>query len=184
VASDHLFSTAWLKWGRAIIHAEALKADIDSFRGDADANPVLAYRAEYHAKRHGFSIVPAVVNMMPARWGLILGDIVSNYRAAIDHLAWAIVRRGHRPPSTLTDRQQRRVCFPIYDSRTAFNNAVSVARAGDTNLPGAGRSDIAKIRAQQPYHYGTEGQRFESSRARHELPANRQFQSVEGTIQK
>jgi hypothetical protein len=154
VKSEHLFASAWLKWGRAIVHAEALRADIDAFRGDADADPILSFRAEYQPKRHGFSVTPTIVDLPPARWGLMLGDVVSNFRAALDHLAWAIVSRGSSPPGGLTDSQQRRVYFPIYDERDDFNAKLA------TRLPGAKRPDIAKIRALQPYRYGAKRRPF------------------------
>jgi hypothetical protein len=148
MASDHLFASAWLKWGRAIVHGEMLKADIETLRSDSDAHPVLAYRAEYQAKRHGFAVVPGVVDLPPPRWSVLLGDVASNFRAALDHLAWAIVSRGDTPPQSLTERAQRKVCFPIYDTRDRFNGSLAVC------LPGARRVDIAKIRFLQPYHYG------------------------------
>ena len=31
------------------------------------------------------------------RWGLMLGDVLAAYRAALDRAAWAVVERGEHP---------------------------------------------------------------------------------------
>jgi hypothetical protein len=142
-AADHRFASAWLKWGQAVLHAEALHADIA-----AAAKPDVWCRAEYIPRRHGFSIIPEMTALPPARWSLLLGDIASNYRAALDHLAWALVGRGSSPPDTLTEAGRRRIGFPVCDTRADFNDVVL------RRLPGARRSDVAKVRAAQPYHHG------------------------------
>jgi hypothetical protein len=145
--SDHLFASAWLKWGRAIIHAEALKADLDTFRADPEADPVLLSRVDYEPERDGFSIRPTTIDMMPARWSVLLGDIAHNYRASLDHIAWAVVSRGTKPPATLSKGQRRAVAFPIYCCRETFDRKL------DKRLPGATAGDVEKIRARQPYHH-------------------------------
>lgn len=143
---DHLFDSAWLKLGRAIHHAQALQAAIDE---DQDANdPLLSVRTEYQPGRHGFAVYATAVRAVPSSWGLLLGDIAFNFRCALDHLAWALVSRGRTPPETLTTKQQKGVYFPVAKRREDFNS--SLARM----LPGAKRSDIAKVRAMQPYRNG------------------------------
>jgi len=130
------------------MHAQTLQADIERVGNEADAYPVLAFRTEYHPKRHGFAVIAEDIAPIPARWPLLLGDIANNYRAALDHLAWALVSRGRTPPAKLTNRQKKAVYFPIYKERAEFNGRVPA------QLPGVRRADLAKVRRYQPYHHG------------------------------
>lgn len=143
---DHLFDSPWLKLGRAIHHAQALQAEIDEDQTADD--PLLSVRTEYQSARHGFAVYATAVRPVPSSWGLLVGDIAFNFRCALDHLAWALVSRGRTPPETLTTKQQKGVYFPIAKRREDFNSSLAGM------LPGVGRSDIAKVRATQPYHNG------------------------------
>jgi hypothetical protein len=154
---DPLFDSAWFKWAQAIVHAEALQADIEARRGDGATYPVLAFRTEYQPKRHGFAVIIEDVAPIPVRWRLVLGDMASNYRAALDHLAWALVCRGRTPPAELTADAEKAIYFPILQDRTGFNGELPI------KLPGVRRADVAKVRRRQPYHKG------KRSRSRHAL---------------
>lgn len=145
---DPLFDSAWLKWAQGLRHAEALKADIVRLGHQPDAYPVLAHRAEYQPKRHGFSVIAEEFAPIPVRWPLMLGDTANTYRSALEHLAWALVSRGRTPPARLTKWQEKSVYFPIHQERGEFNAKVA------TQLPGVRRADLAKVRRYQPYHNG------------------------------
>jgi hypothetical protein len=149
VPHDPLFDSAWLKWGRAVVHAQDLVGDLDTFGGVGGPGPMIAVRAAYEPRRHGFAINVVDIDPMPPTWGLILGDIANNLRSAVDHLAWALVSRGRTPPATLNEKQRRQVYFPICNMKDKFNE--SLARM----LPGARRADVAIVRRYQPYHHGT-----------------------------
>jgi hypothetical protein len=148
VAHDPLFDSAWLKWGRAVVHLQALEADLDSFGPDSDRQPTLAVRAEYHPKRHGFGVYITHIDPAPAIWGLLLGDAANNLRSALDQLAWALVERGATPTTTLNAPERNEIYFPIAEYRNAFNGGLP------RKLPGVSRADIAKVRRYQPYHRG------------------------------
>ncbi len=154
-AYDAAFESAWYKWGQAMVHAQALRADIDAVNEDGSADAVRAFRAHYYAKRHGFGLVVEDVSPIPVRWRLRLGDIASNYRASLDHLAWALVCRGRTPPGSgkLTAKQESAVYFPICDERTVFNAEIRVPPTAKSRLklPGVRRADAAKVRRRQPY---------------------------------
>lgn len=105
-------------------------------------------RTKYDAHRHGFVAVIEKVEPVPVSWRLLLGDAASNFRAALDHLAWALVSRGTRSPDVLTPSEEAAVYFPIFDDRLKYN--ASLCR----KLPGVGRADLAKVRRCQPYHVG------------------------------
>jgi hypothetical protein len=149
VSHDELFDSAWLKWGHALGHSQALRHAITA-RSGKDANPVRAFRTEYQPKRHGFAIVVEDVEPIPVRWRLLMGDIANNYRAALDHFAWALVTRGHTPPETskLTPSQERAIYFPVFDDRAKYNKALP------RYLPGVRRADLTKVRWCQPYRRG------------------------------
>ena len=86
------------------------------------------------------------IKSLPVDWGLRVGDIAANYRSALDHIAWAIVKRGRTP--TLTRQEAGRIYFPLANSRAVFNGSLA------TKLPGARRADIAIVRRYQPYTIG------------------------------
>jgi hypothetical protein len=151
---DPRFDSPWLKWGRAVVHAQVLQADLDVLGTDGGDQPTFAVWADYQPKRHGFAIVITDIDPMPTHWGLVLGDVANNLRSALDQLAWAIVSRGRTPPDRLTDEAQRKIYFPVAESRKRFNGGLK------TKLPGATRTDIATVRRYQPYHHGRRGRWF------------------------
>lgn len=144
---DPLFRGAWLKWAHGLGHAQALDADIEAFSFDGHRDPLLGVQADYDPRRHGFSVRATAIAPVPSHWGLMLGDVAHNYRSALDHIAWAVVCRGRKPPTVLTESQQRAIQFPIADARAAFNSSLR------SRLPGARRADVGVIRRRQPYHY-------------------------------
>jgi hypothetical protein len=147
-AYDPLFESAWVKWAQAIVHSQTLHRDIEARATNGHLDPIRAFRTEYHPKRHGFAVIIEDVAPIPVRWRLLLGDIANNYRAALDHLAWALVTRGRTPPGTLKPRQEKAVYFPIFEDRLKYNAALA------RNLPGVRRADLAKVRWGQPYRNG------------------------------
>jgi hypothetical protein len=148
VSYDPLFDSAWAKWAQGVRHAHALGDDIDAFHSKRNRAPILEAKTKYDAKRHGFVITAVNVEPVPPLWSLILGDAANNFRSALDHLAWALVSRGHTPPHVLNDRQEKSVYFPIYEDRSRYNASLS------GKLPGVRRADLAKVRRHQPYHQG------------------------------
>lgn len=158
MSHDPLFDSAWLKWSQAMRHSQALEAEIEAFRADSRPHPGFASRAEYQPKRHGFSVRVEQIGPMPIRMRLLLGDAASNFRASLDHLAWALVIRGHTPPGSgkLTDKQEGSVYFPICHQRMAFNGEIRIPTNANScpKLPGVRRADSAKVRAHQPYLHG------------------------------
>ena len=105
------------------------------------------FGTHYTAKRHCVSLVLYdVVDPFPPLWGLLLGDMVHNYRCCLDHVAWALYKRGKSP--NLTERQEQNVGFPICAKRSTFNNTIK------QKLPGVKRADTAIVRRFQPFAPG------------------------------
>src|ERR1700733_3265146 len=147
--------------GKAVAHAQTLDVEVKAYSERAHTEPLASLRIEYNSKRHGFVLsINKILIPIPQRWGLMLGDIANNYRCALDHLAWALVPRGEKPPGTLSGNQRRKIGFPIKDLRSEFNGEL---RAG-TLLPGVRRADVAKVRSRQPYLRGTKGSRHHAFR--------------------
>jgi hypothetical protein len=74
-------------------------------------------------------------------WHCVVGDIVHNLRASLDHLACALVRAGG-------GTVQRKTCFVIAESEAAFNKAL------DGALFGATRQARDTVRLLKPYSGG------------------------------
>jgi hypothetical protein len=140
------FESPWLKWAQAVINADVLEDNINELAKQG-VNPMrFGMTKEYDAKRHCIIITVGpdeVPTVFPKQWGLLLGDIVHNYRSSLDHLAWALYKRGSTP--SLPERQEKLVYFPIADERTEFNGSLK------RKLPGVRRADAAIVRRYQPY---------------------------------
>lgn len=111
VTDTHPPSSARLKLGRAEHHRDTLSKAVDEFRARD------AYEFPYRLRSTPFSTRNVLVehyvevNEQPPadEWSLILGDVLTNLRAALDHSVYRhVVSR-----TTLTDAQVRHVQMPI-----------------------------------------------------------------------
>lgn len=155
--TDSAFDSAWLKWAHAVRHTQALEDEIEAFNGDVQRESILRLGSHYEPKRHGFIVTIQEVEPIPARWSLLLGDAANNFRAALDHLAWALTLRGRTPPASgrLKNWQEQAIYFPICKERDKFNAEIRLPT--DTSrpkLPGIRLADSAKLRRHQPFHTG------------------------------
>lgn len=171
--SDHdpLFDSAWLKFGWSIVHAQALQSDIAIHTGPDPAFSLAT--PKYDPKLHAFVVSVATMTPIPPTWGLHLGDFVACTRAALDHLAWALVASGKTP--NLSERKLRLIYFPISDTRGDFNDSLR------QRLPGVRRADIAIVRRHQPYITGNRKARWHCLATLRELSnddKHRQIQPV------
>jgi hypothetical protein len=97
----------------------------------------------------------------PAAMQCIVGDCVTNARAALDYITWEIASRYFVPAIDLKNRQDRQItAFPLFDDPAAEGLAHRLK--GLTNrLNGGANSQIPArivkaIEAAQPYHSGYE----------------------------
>src|SRR5205809_331201 len=67
------FDSAWLKWGRAVVHSRALEKEIAGFVSGLDQDYLKFGIAPYDPKRHGFAIGITEIKPFPASWGVLLG---------------------------------------------------------------------------------------------------------------
>ena len=139
------FDSAWLKWGWAVVRAQALEKDIGISVRHFQARKPFVAKTKYEPQRHCISLYLESVEQPPGRLGLHLGDVANNFRAALDQLAWALVTtRGKRP---MVDREPERIYFPLAATRQAFNDHPVVSQFLRS-------ADRAIIRRYQPYVRG------------------------------
>jgi hypothetical protein len=148
VADGGLFETSWLKCVWALAQSNEFEGELEAALVDAQTDPPFTTRQEYHPEFHGFSVKIATIRPVPPRWGLMLGDLVNSFHAALDHLAWGLVCRGKTPPNTLTRNQRKGIYFPICSTNEIFNTSLR------RYLPGVRRGDVARVREAQPYVRG------------------------------
>jgi hypothetical protein len=139
------FDSAWLKWGWAVVHAQALDQEIAANVSDFQARKPFVARTKYDPQRHCVSLYVESVEPPPVRLGLRLGDVANNFRASLDQLAWALVStRGRRP---MGSKEPERIYFPVQASRDAFNAHFVVSQF-------LKRADKAILGRYQPYVRG------------------------------
>jgi hypothetical protein len=146
-AKSDAFESAWLKWAMAVMNAKVLEDNIAAFASRGGLMMDATFGTIYHAKSHSISLyVTDFVNPFPVLWGVLLGEVAHDYRCCLDHLAWALYKRGKKP--NLSARKERNVYWPIAKTRVEFNNSL------DQKLPGVSRADRAIVRRYQPFAPG------------------------------
>jgi hypothetical protein len=88
--------------------------------------------------------------------GLMIGDAVHNYRAALDHLVWDLVKLGSHPQ--LTEKQAQRVQFPLAKS------LASLQQQRRDRMPGVDDDPWRVVRLYQPYRRDDRGRAMRSLR--------------------
>jgi hypothetical protein len=144
---ESLFHSAWLKWGWGTAHAELLKSYVSETTLQIQRERTVIAAQRYDAQRHCIVIVADDVPDIPERFGLILGDAVNGFRSSLDHLAWALVKRGRTP--VLTEKKEIQVQFPLALKPEGYTKGLL-----DSRLPGVRRADLAIVRWAQPYKAG------------------------------
>jgi hypothetical protein len=146
-AKSDVFESAWLKWAMAVMNAKVLEDNVAAYASRGGLMMDATFGTLYDAKSHSISLILAdLVNPLPVLWGCLLGDVVHDYRCCLDHVAWALYKRGKTPD--LSEKEERQVYWPIAKTRTAFNESL------DRMLPGVSRTDRAIVRHFQPFSPG------------------------------
>ena len=138
-------------------HYEALCNEIaDFFTPDIysvvteseDKGELLGKHRQIVRRRVFFKAEPDVL-----RWGAMLGDVVGNLRAALDHVVYAI--SVSRDPEEFRD--DRSTEFPITDSLDGFNRVRRRGNPPHFEIRGLPPEAQAIVKALQP-HYGRDDQ--------------------------
>ena len=146
--SDPLAS-AWFKLDRGKEHLDRLNAAIQE---TVDEQPVKGdLKDEYRGTTPSGKLVVDFTLLIanapvftPDKHGVILGDCLGNFRAALDHAAWTLVRKRGTWP--LAAKPARFVCFPMAKRRSNFWERSS------QYLPGLSRKPyLTTLERYQPY---------------------------------
>jgi hypothetical protein len=136
----------WGKFNWAKRHTDALDGMITFWLTLYGRTASFQFRKEFNPRTNCFSYRMTGQQPIFIEVALMVGDIVANYRAALDYLALILVDRGRTP--CLTPSALVQVQFPIYSDRLAYNAAL------ERRLPGVRKQHRAIIRRHQPYHRG------------------------------
>ena len=145
---------ARLKIIRAQEHLDSLKAEIRMYL-DEQPHEVRSQPAKYGHRSSDLQMLPPLIpEEPPLRLSAIIGDCVTNARAALDYIVWELVQRYLDPPFDSTNRNDRHiVTFPIYQSPTAADLKARLDGLTKRKIPARA---ITEIQAAQPYNAGYE----------------------------
>ncbi|MEV0675151.1 hypothetical protein AB0I60_01370 [Actinosynnema sp. NPDC050436] len=84
--------SAWIKWARGVEHQQVLARAVREF----DFSKAYAYERTDNVGDVADPVVRVqwrlkVLEPFPERWGAVVGDVLTNLRAALDHTFWAAV---------------------------------------------------------------------------------------------
>ena len=130
-----------LEWAKQ--HAYIVKTEIDHWANEQGKKFTAArIGREYDHQKGCFIYRVTHFEPLPIRWSLVIGDALYNYRAALEYLAWHLVRAGAEPKP----KNPKSVQFPITVSQFDFVKTVK------TRLPGVKPEHLAVVEKYQPYN--------------------------------
>lgn len=149
--ADPLYS-ARVKWRRANLHATSTEREARRFLNKHPAPTVeVKPKEEPRVLKFG-DIVDLVIAFnesatypeLPESFPARFGDAIQNYRAALDHLAWQLVKHG----STPEPKNPSAVQFPIYTREKDYRAKLA------TRLPGVSKGPCDFIHFAHEYRRG------------------------------
>ncbi|MGV0797172.1 hypothetical protein ABQF26_09415 [Mycolicibacterium elephantis] len=135
--------SAFAKLNRAKRHRDELRADVEAFRARNPHDWIMQQSSYRDAQdRLAISIVVKVNEEKPESWPVMVGDVLTNLRAALDHSIF-----GHAAARmTLTPQQERDMYFPILTDSTKWQAAQSKL------APFVDAAVLAVVDQSQPFH--------------------------------
>ena len=118
-ATVELMYSAFAKLGRAKVHRDQLKDEVMAYREREPHG--FEGRQTFDRADPNESTLTMTVHIneeMPDTWGLIIGDVLTNLRAALDHAVTTVTRRPER-----SSRKLRRRSSSTPSSKTATNGS-------------------------------------------------------------
>ncbi len=110
--------SAWLKWARAVEHANVLARATREWQASDPHRYERSDRVSSFYER-GLQVEwrLRIEHPIPERWSVLIGDVLTNLRGALDHAFWAAVNAHSGQPE-----RPSRIQFPIDASRRDFKN--------------------------------------------------------------
>lgn len=124
--------SAYAKYRRAQSHLAELRTSVDKFR-DSDLSDELSHRVSYP---YGEDDPRAVVTLRlelraPSEWSLIMGDVLTNLRAALDHAVY-----GHGTSrQALNSAQRKSLYHPMSTASAEWENTLATTNPDGTVKP-------------------------------------------------
>ncbi|MGB2854931.1 MAG: hypothetical protein WBC55_10865, partial [Dehalococcoidia bacterium] len=122
----HPLDSARLKIGRANTHIGSLNRAINKCSQDVNINFTKKSELSHPTSPLGYMVEAASIYELAidpgikSNWSLIVGDILSNLRASLDHIAWALATKHACDQGIkLCEGKARRVLFPLKIERVA-----------------------------------------------------------------
>jgi len=144
----------WAKWNRAIEQLNVLDKEVLTFSQKSDAYKMRSEIGPNNGE-HVFRIYPAWQPGVPLRWGAIIGEIVHDFRSALDQLVWQLVILNGGEPDTGHSfpfrRKEPREGFAV---ATRYRRRDSRKRIRHGPLFGVSDEAVAIIERYQPYQGG------------------------------
>jgi len=144
MSSPHPLDGALLKVIRADQHLKAFEVECGRY---IQTKP---YKVVSNFEGDVISVEGVITAEPPPSLACIVGDFVTNLRAALDYIAWELAMKAGR---NLTDQQRRKVTFPLASNEANFTKADGTA-AHLENVCGVPAEAIGVIESVQPYHAG------------------------------
>lgn len=129
------------KWEHAFQLAQQLRAEYNAYRDSLGVES----STELSANRREATIRARIEHEPPVeRWSLLLGDALSNYRGALDGLAWELAHMEGRKVAT---EHQRSLYFPLAATEAKWNSMQT------TTLASMPKVILARLETVQPFHF-------------------------------
>jgi len=152
---NHPLDGARLKVVRAQEHLDSLKAEIRMY---LDEQPHEVRSEPKHNVHPAYPHIEILRDLTPAppplRFSAIIGDCVTNVRAALDYIVWELAQRHFVPSFDIANRNDRRiVSFPLSETATDAGLKNRLNSLTNRKIPAGA---ITEIEAAQPYNAGYE----------------------------
>jgi hypothetical protein len=144
------YRSARRKWARAEEYREMLEADFLQFGQSGPGS--LQFDRSTDQVQGSMKLLTFTVRFgsdapnLSEDFPMILGDAVHNYRGALDHLTWELVRRFS---TRLSPSDARKVQFPMHNNAKDFDNWKERRTPGVPDKP-----HRALLKRYQPYRSG------------------------------
>lgn len=142
---SELYEGCWHKLDWAKKHVDAFKRSALAWGASFDSEPPFGFRKEFDAHSNCFSVFVVDIADVPTEWSLMIGDALTNFRAALDYLAHDLVGRGDEPHHRGTSKPQFVICRNSKDFEGQIKG----------RMPGIRTAHKAIIKGYQPYRWLT-----------------------------
>ncbi|HUZ88828.1 MAG TPA: hypothetical protein VMU49_03245 [Candidatus Acidoferrales bacterium] len=114
---------------------------------NVEDDPVIRQRWQDEPELHYTRVYVESLKPIPKPWGPLIGDAIHNYRSALDHLGYALVKAGTASADLRDERNAKRVYFPYFTGNlSGYLTSSFVAE----RLPGVDSRYIAALAPFQP----------------------------------